>query len=76
MVTIRAPLFALVWKIHIQPGDVIKTAKDVVIILEAMKTEIPIYAGEDSVGRTYKQLGRGIAEGAAVRPGDTLLVLA
>lgn len=59
-----------------QPGDTIKTAKDVVIILEAMKTEIPIYAGEHSIGRTYKQLGKGITEGTVVRPGDTLLVLA
>jgi urea carboxylase len=58
-----------------QAGDVVKSATDVLMILEAMKTEIPIHAGERNVGRAFKQLGKSIAEGAIVRPGDTLLKL-
>ncbi|KAF9466663.1 allophanate hydrolase subunit 2-domain-containing protein [Collybia nuda] len=75
MATICAPLSASVWKIQGQLGDTIKTANDVVIILEAMKTEIPICAGEQNIGRTISKLGKGVAEGAVVHPGDTLLTL-
>lgn len=53
-----------------------KTADDVLLILEAMKTEIPVKAGEANVGKTVKGFGQGIKEQVAVRPGDTLLILA
>ncbi|KAF8063623.1 allophanate hydrolase subunit 2-domain-containing protein [Lyophyllum atratum] len=74
-VTINASLFASVWRINVQPGDVIQAADDVLLILEAMKMEIPIRGGERNVGKTIKQLGKGVAEGASVSPGDVLFVL-
>lgn len=40
-----------------------------------MKTEIPVRAGENNVGKTIKYLGKGITEGVQVRPGDVLLFL-
>ena len=57
-----------------KPGDKIQTAEDVVIVLEAMKTEINIEAGEENVGLVVKGVGPGIAEGKVVQPGDVLLV--
>jgi biotin carboxyl carrier protein len=71
--TITASLFASVWKIKGKAGDVIQSDEDVLIILEAMKTEIPICAGEDNVGKTIKRVV--IKEGAMVRPGDALIIL-
>lgn len=68
-------LSASVWKIKCKPGDTIKCAEDVLVVLEAMKTEINIEAGEENVGRTVKGFGKGVKEGAAVRAGDTLVVL-
>ncbi|KAF5378073.1 hypothetical protein D9615_007510 [Tricholomella constricta] len=73
--TINAPLFASVWRIQFGPGDVIQSAEDVVLILEAMKMEIPVQAGTNNIGKTIKQLGKGISEGAQVRPGDVLFIL-
>jgi urea carboxylase len=52
---------------------VIQSEDEVLIILEAMKTEIPIRAGEDNVGKTIKRLT--VKEGAMVRPGDVMVVL-
>ncbi|KAJ6550228.1 allophanate hydrolase subunit 2-domain-containing protein [Mycena capillaripes] len=72
---ITSPLFGNVWKICCQPGDVITSSDMTVAILEAMKTEIPINAGEDNVGKTVSGLGKGIYEGASVIPGTGLIVL-
>ncbi|KAJ7155221.1 allophanate hydrolase subunit 2-domain-containing protein [Mycena filopes] len=72
---ITSPLFANVWKICCQAGAVIESADMIVAILEAMKTEIPIRAGEGNVGKTVKGFGRGIFEGAMVNAGDRLVVL-
>ncbi|EPQ53370.1 hypothetical protein GLOTRDRAFT_117321 [Gloeophyllum trabeum ATCC 11539] len=65
--TVTASLAATVWKIHCTPGDTIKAAEDVLLVLEAMKTEINVEAGEESVGKKVK----GIApseEGIPARP--------
>jgi len=43
-----------------------------VVILEAMKTEIKISAGEENVGMKVVGLARGIREGSVVKPGDKL----
>lgn len=40
-----------------------------------MKTEIPVLAGEDNVGKTIQGFGNGIKEGTSVVPGQTLVVL-
>ena len=60
---VASSLTAHVWKIKCAVGDVIKTAEDVLIILEAMKTEVNVEAGEDFVGRKVKGFGRGVKEG-------------
>ncbi|KAJ7500978.1 allophanate hydrolase subunit 2-domain-containing protein [Mycena galericulata] len=73
---ITSPLFGNVWKICCHPGDIIASADTTVAILEAMKTEIPVKAGDVNVGKTVTGLGKGIHESATVRPGDILLVLA
>lgn len=73
--TIPAPIFASIWKILCCPGDEIKTGDEILIILEAMKTEIPVKVGKKHIGKTVTGLGKGIGEGTAVVPGDTLVVL-
>ena len=73
--TIDAALAATVWQIRCKPGYVIQTAEDVMVVLEAMKTEVPIQAGEDNVGRKVVAFGTGVREGAAVRGGDVLVIL-
>ncbi|KAF8808826.1 hypothetical protein BYT27DRAFT_6537908 [Phlegmacium glaucopus] len=70
---VTSSLYASVWKITCSPGDVIGSASDVLLILEAMKTEIPVTAGEDYVGKTVCQFGKDVKEGASVRPGDVLV---
>ncbi|TFY78522.1 hypothetical protein EWM64_g5490 [Hericium alpestre] len=42
--TITSSLTAIVFKINVKAGDVIRSAEDVVVVLEAMKTEIPVEA--------------------------------
>jgi len=73
--TITASVFANIWKFKCQPGDLITSETQVLVILEAMKTEIPITAGESNVGKTVKSFVTGREEGTSVRPGDALLVL-
>ena len=45
------------------------------LVLEAMKMEIPVRSGEANVGKTIERLGEGIMEGASVCLGDVLLIL-
>ncbi|KAI0721773.1 urea carboxylase [Fomitopsis betulina] len=68
-------LTASVWKIKCKLGDVIKSGEDVLMILEAMKTEVNVEAGEENIGRTVIGFGKGVKEGAAVGSGDVLVVL-
>ena len=63
-----------IWKLKVKPGDKIEAAEDVVVILEAMKTEINVDAGEENVGLVVKGFGPGITEGKVVNPGDILVV--
>ncbi|KAF8187851.1 hypothetical protein K438DRAFT_1834301, partial [Mycena galopus ATCC 62051] len=72
---ITAPRFGTVWKIFCRTGDTITSDDMTVAILEAMKIEIPIKAGEANVGETVKRLSRGVCEGAGVGPGDPLIFL-
>jgi biotin carboxyl carrier protein len=72
---ITSPLFGNVWKICCQQGDIITSGDMTVAILEAMKTEIPIKAGEGNVDKIVRGFGKGIREGASVNPGDCLIVL-
>ena len=54
---------ASVWKVRCQIGQTIKSAAEVMIILEAMKTEINVTMGEENVGKVIKGMGKGIQEG-------------
>jgi urea carboxylase len=73
---LTSSLFATIWKINFKPGDVIPSDDAVVVVLEAMKTEIPILAGEGNSGKKVVRLGRGTKEGGSVVPGEVLVVLA
>jgi len=61
---IRSEITGTVWKILVQPGDVLQ-ADDTIMVLESMKMEIPVIAPEG--GRVIELL---IAEGAPVREGQ------
>ena len=76
LATVVASLSAMVWKIKVTPGDWIQTKDDVIVILEAMKTEIPVMAGEEHVGKQVKTLGSKVREGSTVKAGDILVTLA
>ncbi|KAH8094908.1 allophanate hydrolase subunit 2-domain-containing protein [Cristinia sonorae] len=71
-----ASLSGTVWQIKVKQGDKIETADQVVVILEAMKTEIPVTAGEENVGLKVAGLGKGITEGKTVQAGDKLVFFA
>lgn len=66
---ITAPLAGNVFKILVDPGDVVKSG-DVVLILEAMKMETEIRAS--GAGTIVAVLAK---EGASVNAGDTLVTL-
>jgi len=73
---VSSTLAAAVWKLTQGPGYVIKSAEDVLVVLEAMKTEINIEAGEENVGRTVQSYAQGVKVGAVVKPGQALVILA
>lgn len=64
-----------VWKIVASVGSTINSAEDILVILEAMKMEIKIQAGEENVGGKVVGFGHGVKEGATVRAGDVLVVI-
>ncbi len=70
---LTSSLSAHVWKIKCAVGDRVTSAEQVLFILEAMKTEVDIEAGEENVGRTVKGLGRDVKEGGAIQAGDVLI---
>ncbi|KAJ7093306.1 allophanate hydrolase subunit 2-domain-containing protein [Mycena belliarum] len=70
---ITSPMFGNVWKLCCQPGDIIASSDTTVAIMEAMKTEIPVKAGEAAVGLVVRGFGKGIRLGASVSPGDVLI---
>lgn len=69
MVEIESPMTANVWKVQVAVGDTVEEG-DVVVILEAMKMEIPVEAEED--GRVAEIR---CSEGGSVEEGDVLMVL-
>ncbi|KIJ67378.1 hypothetical protein HYDPIDRAFT_84744 [Hydnomerulius pinastri MD-312] len=74
-VFIPSSMSASIWKIKCQVGKTIESADEVVVILEAMKTEVNVPAGDGNIGRIVKGLGKGIREGATVQAGDPLVWL-
>ena len=67
---LTAPMPATVVKVAVAPGDQVK-AGDVLIILEAMKMELPVRATADGVVRSVR-----CREGELVQPGEELVELA
>jgi acetyl-CoA carboxylase biotin carboxyl carrier protein len=65
-IKVRSELNAIVWKIETAPGRAV-TAGDTLIILEAMKMEIPLAAPRAGiVGTILVQEGEQVAEGQAL----------
>lgn len=54
-------------------GDIVVSSDQVIAVLEAMKTEINVMAGEENVGFQVSGLARGIKEGKVVQAGDKLV---
>ena len=74
-IKLTSSLFSTVWKIKCAPGEIVESGTQTLIILEAMKTEISVLAGEGNVGKRVRGLGEHVSEGSAVRPGDILVIL-
>jgi acetyl-CoA carboxylase biotin carboxyl carrier protein len=66
---VTAPMAGSIWKILVKAGDEVKE-DDELIILEAMKMEIPVYAPADGKVAALK-----VAEKDKVEANDVLLVL-
>jgi acetyl-CoA carboxylase biotin carboxyl carrier protein len=66
---IESPMTANVWKIQVAVGDSVEDG-DTVVILEAMKMEIPVEAEESGTVAEIR-----CAEGSAVEEGEILMVL-
>jgi 3-methylcrotonyl-CoA carboxylase alpha subunit len=64
---VMSPMPATVVAIHVQPGQPV-TAGDTLIVLEAMKMELPIRAPRDGVVKTV-----ACVKGDLVQPGVNLL---
>ncbi|GAV99033.1 urea carboxylase [Lentinula edodes] len=75
LVHFTAPLSAMIWKILVQSGTTIQHEDEILVILEAMKTQIPVKAGRQHVGRIIKAFGKGVQEGEQVNAGDNLFFL-
>ena len=70
---VTSSLTAHIWKIKCAVGDTGKSAEDVLVVLEAMKTEVNVEAEEENVGRKVAGFGRGVREGSTVQAGDPLV---
>ncbi|CAH6719270.1 pyruvate carboxylase 2 [[Candida] jaroonii] len=70
---IKSSMTASVFKVNVKVGDVVKGG-DTVIVLEAMKTEIPVHI-PGSKTKEYKVIQILTEEKALVSPDETLLVL-
>ena len=66
---VRSDMVANVWKVSVAVGDAVSQG-DTIVILESMKTEIPVEAPHD--GTVTEVL---VAEGGSVAEGDVIAVL-
>ncbi len=66
---IKAPMTGKIISIVVHSGDEVK-AEDEVIIMDAMKMEIPVYAPEDGTVKEIK-----IKEGDSVKTDQVLMVI-
>lgn len=64
--TINADMAANVWKVMVAEGDQVEE-DDVIIILEAMKMEIPVMAEDDgTIAKIHVQEGGSVTQGDAL----------
>lgn len=70
-ITIESPIDANVWKVLVEPGDVLKEGQ-VVAILEAMKMEINILCTDEAVGAKVEAIAS--KPGTVVSPGAWIVV--
>ena len=69
MAQVEAPITGTVWKVKVSVGDQVRE-EDELVVLEAMKSEIPIEAEDDGTVVEIR-----VEEGQAVQEGDVLVVL-
>ena len=72
---VKSSIMAAIAKIRCQPGDVIHSPDQVLVVMEALKTEVLITAGEEHVGKRVKAFGNNVRERAMIGAGETLVVL-
>jgi urea carboxylase len=70
-ITIDSPIDANVWKVLVEPGEVLEEGK-VVAILEAMKMEINVLCTEEAVGKVVEAIAS--KPGSVVAPGAWIIV--
>jgi biotin carboxyl carrier protein len=66
---VLSDMVASVWKVEVAPGQSV-AAGDVLVILESMKTEIPVEAPRDGV-----VVEVNVIEGGHISEGDVIVVL-
>lgn len=69
MTRIFSDMVATVWKVEVSAGQSVAEG-EVLVILESMKTEIPVLAPRSG---TIREIS--VAEGAGVKEGDVIAVL-
>ena len=72
MIPIRATMTARIWKINVAVGDEVEKATTL-LVLEAMKMEIAVFAPEAEAIYTVSRIAKEI--GDIVEPGDLLFML-
>lgn len=71
-VTVDSPIDANVWKVLVEPGDVLREGQ-VVAILEAMKMEINVVCEGEAVGMKVEAVAS--KPGSVVSPGSWIVVV-
>jgi biotin carboxyl carrier protein len=69
MTRVLSDMVANVWKVQVAAGQSV-AAGDVLVILESMKTEIPIEAPRDGIVSEVN-----VVEGGRISEGDVIVVL-
>ncbi|HVL80152.1 MAG TPA: biotin/lipoyl-binding carrier protein [Actinomycetota bacterium] len=69
MTEVAAEMVANVWKVEVETGQQV-TEGHVLVILESMKMEIPVYSPHDGTVTEVR-----VSEGAVVQEGDVIAVV-
>ncbi len=65
-IELKSEITGTIWKIEVKPGDKVSEG-DTLIIIESMKMEIPVLAGEDgTVGEILVKEEEAVSEGQAL----------